>query len=282
MGSQVQNSLRAIQEATATVHQRWRGEPRLGIILGSGLGGLSTQIQPELTLSFEQIPHFFPATALGHRGRFICGNLMGQSVIVMEGRIHRYEGYTMAQVTLPIRVMSSLGVQTLIVSNASGGLNPSFRSGDVVVIEDHIDLMFGNPLSGPNHDSLGPRFPDMSEPYDRRLIDLALDVSRQKNFTAYRGVYAGLTGPNYETRAEYRMLRRIGADIVGMSTVPEVIVARHAGIRVLALSAVTNVCRPDDLTPTTAEEVVAAAESTESKMRDIVSGVVRDMGGRDD
>lgn len=269
------DNLGQIREATQSVRQRWSGQPRLGIILGSGLGGLATRIRAELTLGFDEIPHFPPATALGHRGRLVCGRLMGLPVMAMEGRIHRYEGYSMAQVTLPVRMMSAFGIETLLVSNASGGLNPSFQSGDVVVIEDHIDLMFGNPLIGPNDDSLGPRFPDMSQPYDGQLIDLALQISRQQNFTAYRGVYAGLTGPNYETRAEYRWLRRMGADLVGMSTVPEVIVARHAGMRVLALSAVTNICRPDQLTPTTAEGVVAAAESTEPKMRDIVSGVVQ-------
>ena len=192
----------------------------------------------------------------------------------MEGRYHLYEGYDVRQITLPVRVMRALGIELLIVSNASGGLNPRFAVGDVVVIEDHINLMHRNPLVGTNDDELGPRFPDMSAPYDRALAERALTIARRENFAAHQGVYVGLTGPNYETRAEYRFLRRIGADLVGMSTVPEVIVAAHAGMRVLALSVVTNACRPDSLTPTDGHGVLAAACSAEPKVTKIVLGIV--------
>ena len=198
----------------------------------------------------------------------------------MAGRFHCYEGYAYQQLTLPVRVMKQLGVDTLIVSNASGGVNPQYRSGDIMVLDDHINLMFGSPLIGINDDNLGPRFPDMCAPYDPELIERALEIARQHNFVAHRGVYCALTGPTYETRAEYRMLRTIGADVAGMSTVPEVLVAVHAGLRVLALSVVTNVCKPDTLTTTSGQEVVDVAQTAEPKMTAIVNGVIEDIGKR--
>lgn len=267
--------LSQIQQASEAVQSRWDQRPRVGVILGTGLTGFADQIQDPIAIDYGQIPHFARTTALGHRGRLLCGAVEGVPVVTMDGRFHLYEGYSADQIALPIRVMKTLGIDVLIVSNASGGVNPQLRSGDVVVIDDHVNLMFENPLIGPNDHRLGERFPDMSMPYDAEFKELALAVARKSGFTAHLGVYAGVTGPNYETRAEYRFLRKIGVDVVGMSTVPEVIAARHAGLRVLALSAVTNVCSPDQLTSTSGEAVVAAAESTEPKMRDIVAGVLR-------
>jgi purine-nucleoside phosphorylase len=204
----------------------------------------------------------------------VCGTLAGKNVVAMEGRFHLYEGYTPSQVTFPIRVMRELGCQVLIVSNASGGLNPLHAKGDLIVIEDHINLMGVNPLIGPNDDRLGPRFPDLIEPYDRKLQDLALRVALEENLVAHRGVYVAVTGPNLETRAEYRYLRGIGADVVGMSTVPEVLVAVHAGMRVLGFSIITDRCMPDALEPVKIEDVLAVARAAEGKLRTIVKRVL--------
>lgn len=263
-----------IAEAAEYIRAQCPPKPRVGIILGTGLGNLASCIESPTNIPYEDIPHFPRSTAIGHRGQLVCGELAGLSVITMEGRFHVYEGYPQWQITLPVRVMKELGVDLLIVSNASGGMNPQYRTGDVMVIEDHINLMNGNPLTGINDDQLGPRFPDMASPYDRDLIDRALEIARKKNFVAHCGVYVALPGPNYETRAEYRFLRKIGGDVVGMSTVPEVIVAVHCGLRVLAISTVTNVCKPDALTPTSGEEIVAAAASAEHKVRTIVLGIL--------
>lgn len=266
-----------IEVATAAVRAAWSGKPKVGIILGTGLAGFSEEIQQEAVLSYEDIPHFPRSTAMGHKGQLVCGTVGGQSVVTMEGRFHLYEGYPASQITLPVRVMKQLGIELLIVSNASGGLNPNYVVGDVVVLEDHINLMSTNPLIGVNDDQLGPRFPDMSQPYDQELILRALEIARRENFAAHVGVYAGLTGPNYETRAEYRYLRLIGADVVGMSTVPEVIVAAHAGLRVLALSVVTNVCRPNVISVSDGESVLQAARSAEPKMRKIALATLEDL-----
>lgn len=268
-----------IQEAVAVVRQQWRGQPRVGIILGTGLGSLAGQIQTEATLNYETIPHFPRSTTPGHTGQLVCGKLQGQTVVAMEGRFHAYEGYSYRQITFPVRVMRALGAGLLVVSNACGGMNPQHRRGDILVIEDHINLMNGNPLVGVNDDSLGPRFPDMSSPYDPVLIDRALEVARRENIVAHRGVYVGVVGPNLETRAEYRFLRAIGADVVGMSTVPEVIVAVHAGMRVLGLSIITDMCLPDALKPAVLEEILEVAAEAEPKLRKIVLGVLAE-GGR--
>lgn len=268
-----------IQEAVAVVRQQWRGQPRVGIILGTGLGSLAGQIQTEATLNYETIPHFPRSTTPGHTGQLVCGKLQGQTVVAMEGRFHAYEGYSYRQITFPVRVMRALGASLLVVSNACGGMNPQHRRGDILVIEDHINLMNGNPLVGVNDDSLGPRFPDMSSPYDPVLIDRALEVARRENIVAHRGVYVGVVGPNLETRAEYRFLRAIGADVVGMSTVPEVIVAVHAGMRVLGLSIITDMCLPDALKPAVLEEILEVAAEAEPKLRKIVLGVLAE-GGR--
>jgi purine-nucleoside phosphorylase len=263
-----------VQEATRAVRTRWPGAPRVGIVLGTGLGALAQEIEAEAILPYPEIPHFPRSTVESHKGQLVCGTLAGKGVVAMEGRYHLYEGYTAAQVTFPVRVMKELGCRYLIVSNASGGLNPLFRKGDVMVIEDHINLLGHNPLIGPNDERLGPRFPDMIEPYDQALQDLALRVALEANIAARRGVYVAVTGPNLETRAEYRFLRGIGADVVGMSTIPEVIVAVHCGLRTLGFSIVTDMCLPDALKPVSIEEIIAVANEAEIKLRTIVRGVL--------
>jgi len=244
-----------VDEATRAVRSRWSGKPTIGLILGTGLGALAEEIQAETTIAYSELPHFPRSTVESHRGQLVCGKLAGKSVVAMEGRFHLYEGYTPAHVTFPIRVLKELGCKTLIVSNAAGGMNPLFTKGDIVVIDDHINLMNLNPLIGPNDERLGPRFPDLIEPYDRSLQIVALKAAMEANVTAHRGVYVGVTGPNLETRAEYRFLRTIGADVVGMSTVPEVLVAVHAGMKVLGFSIVTDLCLPDALEPVKIEEM---------------------------
>lgn len=268
-------ALRAQVAATvAAIRERWPGEPEVAVILGSGLRPLGDKVEVEAVFEYEQLPHFPRSTVVGHEGRLLCGRLAGRPALVMEGRFHRYEGWSMAEVTYPVRVMRALGCGLLVVSNASGGLNPAFGAGDIMIIEDHLNVFFDNPLFGVNDDTLGPRFPDMSAPYDRQLIAAARAAARRLDCVAHLGVYAGFTGPSFETRAEYRMLRRLGADAVGMSTVPEVITAVHAGLRVLGLSVITNLCRPDCLTETGHEEVLAAANRASEKMTAIVEAVL--------
>ncbi|HEX3724841.1 MAG TPA: purine-nucleoside phosphorylase [Pirellulales bacterium] len=265
-----------IRECGDVIRGRWNVVPKVGIILGTGLAGFTDQIEREAVFSYEELPHFPRATALGHKGQLVCGTVAGTPVVTMEGRFHLYEGYPLQRITLPVRVLRALGVELLIVSNASGAVNPNYSVGDIMVIEDHINLMGANPLVGINDDRLGPRFPDMSAPYERDLVDRALEVARREDFVAHAGVYVALSGPNYETRAEYRFLRLIGGDVVGMSTVPEVIVAAHAGLRVLALSVVTNVCRPDALEKTDGLSVLQAASLAEPKLRKIVIQAIID------
>lgn len=263
-----------IQAAAAAIRTHWTETAHAGIILGTGLGSLAGEVQSAVAIPYESIPHFPRSTTVSHAGQLVCGTLAGVPVVAMEGRFHAYEGYSYRQITFPVRVMRALGARLLIVSNACGGMNPHYQRGDIVVIDDHINLMNGNPLIGPNDDSLGPRFPDMSRPYDPDLVGRALAIARREDFTAHRGVYVAVTGPNLETRAEYRFLRGIGADVVGMSTVPEVIVAVHSGMRVLGLSVVTDMCLPDALEPAVVEEIIAVAASAEPKLRKIVLGVL--------
>jgi purine-nucleoside phosphorylase len=265
-----------VQQAAAAVRAQWAGRPRVGIILGTGLGGLVEEIAAEAVLPYGAIPHFPTSTAPGHAGRLVCGQLAGKAVVAMEGRFHFYEGYALKQITLPVRVFKALGCDTLIVSNASGGMNPQYARGDLVVIEDHVNLMGDNPLLGPNDDRLGPRFPDMCYPYDRELIALARRIALEERIVCHRGVFVAVAGPNLETRAEYRFLRGIGADAVGMSTVPEVIVAVHAGLRTLGLSVITDLCLPDALQPTNLEEIIAVANAAEKKLRVLVRRVVQE------
>ena len=264
-----------LDQTVAAIRQQWTGTPRVGIILGTGLGSVAKRIETEAIIEYEKLPHFPTSTVCCHAGQLVCGMLEGTPVVAMEGRFHVYEGYSYAQVTYPVRVMKALGAEILIVSNACGGLNPDFAAGDIMVIDDHINLMTGNPLVGVNDDSLGSRFPDMFEPYDRQLSQLALDVAARAGVKAHQGVYAAMVGPNLETRAEYRFLRTIGADVIGMSTVPEVIVAVHSGLRTLGLSVVTDMCTPELLSPVDLDEILAVATQAEGRLGQIVLGVMQ-------
>jgi purine-nucleoside phosphorylase len=264
-----------VEAAVQTIRRVSSLEPRVGIILGTGLDGLAEKIQADARLEYASIPHFPTSTVDCHAGEMILGHLEGQPVVALSGRFHAYEGYSLQEVTFPIRVARALGIDTLVVSNASGGLNPQFAAGDLMLITDHINLMGGNPLIGPNDDSLGPRFPDMCEPYSKTLVALAETIALEKGIKVQRGVYAALPGPCLETPAEYRYLRIIGADAVGMSTVPEVIVAVHAGLKVLGLSAITDECLPDALKPLNIDEIIATANRIEPKMSAIVQEWVR-------
>ena len=266
-----------VEQAVEVIRKHWSGNPKVGIILGTGLGSVAGKIATEATIDYSAIPHFPRSTAVSHAGQLVCGTLCGVALLAMEGRFHAYEGYSYQQITFPVRVMKAMGCDTLIVSNACGGMNPQFAGGDIMVIEDHINLMNGNPLFGVNDDSLGPRFPDMCCPYDPELIEQSLQIARKENFAAHKGVYVAVTGPNLETRAEYRFLRMIGADVVGMSTVPEVIVAVHAGLRVLGLSIVTDMCLPDALQPADIDTILATAAAAEPKLAKIVLGVLAEM-----
>ncbi len=265
------------EAAADAVRRRWSRPPKAGVILGSGLGGLANEIAAEAVIDYADIPHFPRTTAVGHAGKLVCGTLEGAPVMAFQGRFHLYEGHAPERAGLPVRLLKALGGEALVVSNAAGGLNPQYATGDVMLIDDHINLMFGNPLVGVNDDSLGPRFPDMSSPYDRDLQRQAMQIAIRQGFVLHRGVYVAVLGPNYETRAEYRMLRRLGGDAVGMSTVPEVIVAAHAGLRVLGLSTITNVGSPDALSETTAHNVLAVAATAADKLAAIVRGVVREL-----
>lgn len=271
-----------VEEAAAAIRQAARIEPLIGIILGSGLSALADAVEDPVSIDFQDIPHFPVSTILGHKGRLVLGMLQGLPVAVMQGRVHYYEGYSMQQVTLPVRVLRQLGVETLVVTNAAGGLNKAFSSGDLMLITDHINLvgMTGaNPLRGPNDDELGPRFPDMSKAYDRDLRLLAVAVASEAGLPLHQGVYVGLTGPTYETPADIRFLRLIGADAVGMSTVPEVIVARHGGMRVLGLSGISNVAidQIDTEAEASHEEVLQAGKQLAPRMTTLIKGVLARM-----
>jgi purine-nucleoside phosphorylase len=266
-----------IEEALRFLRAKTSAQPPIGIILGTGLGGLAKEIKQDVVIDYENIPHFPVSTVESHHGRLIFGTLGGKSVVAMQGRFHFYEGYTMQQVTFPVRVMKFLGVNTLLISNAAGGMNPQWKKGTVMIITDHINLQGDNPLIGPNDDSLGPRFPDMSEPYSKKLITLAEKVALENKIRVEKGVFVAVGGPNLETRAEYRFLRLIGADAVGMSTVPENIVAVHMGINVLGFSIITDECFPDSLQPANVAEIIAVANETEPKLTRIMKGVVESL-----
>ena len=271
------HALDAIERAAAAVRARFGQVPDVGIILGTGLGALAKEIKTVATIDYPSIPGFPKSTVESHAGRLLCGTLGGKTVVAMQGRFHRYEGYSLQQVTFPVRVLKALGAKSLIVSNACGGMHPDWAAGDLMLITDHINLLGDNPLIGANDDRLGPRFPDMSEPYDRQLGDLARKVAREKGITLREGVYVAVAGPNLETRAEYRMLRALGADVVGMSTVPEVIVAVHAGLRVLGLSIITDMCIPEELEPASLERIIAMANKAEPNLTAVVRGVLERM-----
>lgn len=263
-----------LEEAVQAIRQRTPLKPRLGLILGTGLGDATGVIEQAVHIPYEEIPGFPTSTVVSHSGELVLGKLAGQDVVAMKGRVHYYEGYSMQQVTFPIRVMRALGADTLVVSNAVGGMNPLFAPGDIVCIVDHINLMGDNPLIGPNDDALGPRFPDMSEPYDRGLIALAEQVALDEKIPLRKGIFVAVAGPNLETRAEYRFLRQIGADVVGMSLVPENIVAIHGGMKVLAFSVVTDACLPDALEPVDIQKILATAARTEPVLTRLVTRIL--------
>src|SRR6202142_2275528 len=273
-------SLEQIDEVVKAIRRRCSYQPRVAIILGSGLNGLADSVEKPDIIPFGDLPHFPVSTVLGHAGRLVIGTLEGQTVFVMQGRIHFYEGYSMSQVALPVRVMQRLGIEILIVTNAAGGVNPAFVPGDVMLITDNLNLvgMTGqNPLIGPNLDELGPRFPDMSQAYDRAICDVARSVAAKENIKLHEGIYAGLSGPSFESPADLRFLRLVGADSVGMSTVPEVIVARHGGVRGLGLSGISNKANLDGSTVTTHEEVMEAGKLITPKMEKLIRGVLRQL-----
>ena len=263
-----------IREATLAVQSRGRTAPRVGIILGTGLGGLADAIEVDAAIDYEDLPHFPVSTVASHQGKLILGTLEGVPVVAMQGRFHRYEGYTHQQIVFPVRVMRLLGADTLIVSAACGGMNPLWGPGDLVLLDDHINFMGDSPLIGPNLDELGPRFPDMSAPYDAGLRHAAVAVAMAERIPLRHGIYVAVPGPQLETRAEYRMLRAMGADVVGMSTVPEVIAARHMDMRVLAISVITDQCLPDALEEVNIEKIIATAAAAGPKLTRLVAGVV--------
>ena len=252
-------------------------KPEIGIILGTGLGGLVEDIEILHKLMYSNIPNFPISTLEFHSGKLIFGILSGKRVVAMQGRLHYYEGYDMKQITFPVRVMKMLGIQKLFVSNASGALNPAYKKGDLMIIDDHINMQTDNPLRGRNSDELGPRFPDMSEPYSRELIAKGMEIAKKNNITCHTGVYVSVNGPNLETRAEYRFLRNIGADAVGMSTVPEVIVANHMSLPVFAISVLTDEGFPDTLKAVSLEEIIKTAEEAEPKMTKILKDLILEL-----
>jgi purine-nucleoside phosphorylase len=270
---------KAIAAAVAAIRSHTSAQPEYAIILGTGLGRLADEIRAEATIPYAEIPGFPLSTVETHTGRLIIGRLVDRPVVAMQGRFHRYEGYTLQEVTFPVRVMRQLGARTLVVSNVSGGMNPLWQAGDLVLIDDHINLLGASPLTGANLDELGPRFPDMSEPYDRALGARAEDAALELGIPLRRGVYVAVAGPNLETRAEYRMLRALGADIVGMSTVPEVIVARHMAMRVLGLSIITDECLPDALAPADIDEIIRTAMEAEPRLTAVIRRVLELDGG---
>jgi len=263
-----------INETLEVVRKKTKEKYPVGIILGTGLGGLVKEIKIEHELDYDQLPHFPLSTVESHHGKLIFGKIGNKNVVAMQGRFHYYEGYTMKQITYPVRVMKFLGVETLLVSNACGGMNPIYRKGDLMLMSDHINLIGDNPLIGKNEDELGPRFPDMSEAYDLGLIKIAEDVALENKVKVHKGVYVAVPGPNLETKAEYRFLRATGADVVGMSTIPENIVANHMGMKVLGISIITDECFPDSLKPVNVEEIIATAMAAEPKMTLIMKKVI--------
>jgi len=269
--------IQELQETISYIRSVHAGSPRVGIVLGSGLGNLSREIEVEKEISYEDIPHFPVSTVEGHQGKLIFGTLNGQDVVVLSGRFHYYEGYSPGQVVFPIRVMKFLGVEVLLLSNAAGGMNKKFKVGDLMIINDHISLFTVNPLLGKNDSELGPRFPDMSEPYDKTLIKKGKAIAARLQIPVHEGVYAGVTGPTFETRAEYKLLHIAGGDAVGMSTVQEVIAARHAGMLVFAMSVITDLGIREEDNIITHEEVLAAASAAEPKLTGIFRELIAEL-----
>ncbi len=263
-----------LEAAVARIRREYEGRPELGVILGTGLGGLAGEVEVEASLTYPDVPGFPTSTVQTHAGRLLLGSVEGRSIVGLDGRFHRYEGYSLQRIGFPIRVMRALGAETLLVTCACGGMNPSWEAGDLVLLADHINLMGDNPLIGPNFDSQGPRFPDMSDAYDESLRRLARETALELGIRLREGVYVAVTGPNLETAAEYRMLRTIGADVVGMSTVPEVIVAKHAGMRALGFGIITDMCLPDALEPASVEEIIATAEAAAPDLARLIRAIL--------
>lgn len=268
------NLAASLNESVEYVRNFYSDTPGSGVVLGSGLSSLSDALDEVVAIDGEDIPHYPQATAPGHRGRLLFGKLAGQHVCLIDGRLHRYEGHDFDAIVYPVRLMIALGIRTLVVSNAAGGVNQKYHSGDIVVLDDHINMMWGSPLRGPNDDQLGPRFPDMSTPYDPHLAHLARKAAKNEGLRAHKGVYLAFSGPTYETPAEYRMVRKLGADVVGMSTIPEVITAQHAGIRVLGLSVVSNMAMEDDLEGASSDDVLATVAGVAPAVGRIVTSVL--------
>lgn len=269
---------RQVEAAAGAIRQRIDASARIGLILGTGLGKLADVMDVDATIPYDEIPHFPLSTVESHDGRFLVGSLEGVPVFALQGRFHLYEGYDARQVTFPVRVLGVLGIDTLLISNAAGGMNPNYAKGDLMLFTDHINLQNDNPLVGPNVDEWGPRFPDMSEPYDVELRQIAEEKALASGIRLHQGIYVAVVGPNLETKAEYRFLRQIGADVVGMSTVPETIAARHMNMRVLATSVITDECLPDALEPVSLDEVLAAAAEAEPKLTRLMTAVVAAIG----
>jgi len=271
------NLINKIKESLEVIRKFSTEKYPIGIILGTGLGGLVKEIEIEHQINYDQIPHFPISTVESHHGRLILGKVSGKNVVVMQGRFHFYEGYSMKEITYPVRLMKFLGVKILLISNACGCMNRDYRKGDLMIIEDHINLLCDNPLIGKNEDELGPRFPDMSEPYSKELINLAQKIADEKNIKVHTGVYVAVPGPNLETKAEYKFLSAIGADVVGMSTVPENIVANHMGMKVFGISIVTDECFPENLKPVVLEDIIQAANIAEPKMTSLFLELIERM-----
>lgn len=266
-----------IKETLAYIKSKTDFKPQIGIILGTGLGGLVQEVDVAFEFPYNELPHFPVSTVESHAGKLILGKIENKNVLVMQGRFHYYEGYSMKEITFPVRIMGELGIKHLLISNASGGMNPQFRKGDLMIIDDHINLLGSNPLIGPNLDEYGPRFPDMSEPYSRRLIAMAEQIALEHKIKLQKGVFVAVPGPNLETKAEYRFLRFIGADSVGMSTVPEDIVAVHMGMEVFGISVITDECFPDALEPVNVAEIIRIANNTEPKLTLLMKQIVKQL-----
>jgi len=261
-----------IEEAAGFIRTKTEFEPEIGLILGTGLGELGHRIETDCAIPYGDVPHFVESTATSHDGKLVFGKLGGRRVVAMQGRVHYYEGYSMQQITLPVRVMKALGCKALLMSNAVGGMNPQLGPGDITVMTDHINLMGDNPLIGWNDDRIGPRFPDMSEPYDREFLAVMEAVALEKKIPLKKAVYAAVAGPNLETGAEYRFLRTIGADTVGMSSIPECLAATHGGMRVIGMSVITDACFPDALKPANVEEIIKVANAAQPALETLVTG----------
>ena len=268
-----------LDDAVHAITSRLRFSPQIGLIAGSGLSGITKALRVEAELDYAEIPHMPQVTAPGHEGKLVLGTLGAQRVAALSGRFHYYEGHPSAHISFPIRLVRALGADTLILTSIVGSMNPKMPQGSLVLLEDHINLMGMNPLLGPNDEAVGPRFPDMSQPYDAQLRQLALQVAREQKLTLHEGVYVGVLGPNLETRAEYRFLRQIGADVVGMSMVPEVVVAIHGGMRVLAVVVVSDACIPEQLKPASLEELLRVAAETEPKLTALLKGIIAHLTG---